>query len=305
MDIALSGNVVLFGAIFLVLLIAAVILYLQFSFKKKAEGGLSLKHAKAGKHSIELDGRTKYPEVDSFRLSGTFFNLGIAVALGLTVLAFGWTQYEKKVEASDNFILIEEDIEVEPPRTAEPPPPPPPPPPPVIEEVPEELIEEEDQPEFVDQSVEAEEEVVRAPEPVKQAAPPPPPPPPPPKDDDEIFVVVEDMPLFPGCESEPDKDARKKCSDKKVFEFVGKNLKYPVIARENGVEGTAVVQFVVDRDGSVKDASVLRDIGAGCGEEAVRVVNLMNQQGIKWTPGKQRGRPVKVQFRLPVRFKLQ
>ena len=82
MDIALSGNVVLFGAIFLVLLIAAVILYLQFS---------SLKHAKAGKHSIELDGRTKYPEVDSFRLSGTFFNLGIAVALGLTVLAFGWT----------------------------------------------------------------------------------------------------------------------------------------------------------------------------------------------------------------------
>ena len=77
------------------------------------------------------------------------------------------------------------------------------------------------------------------------------------------------------------------------------------IARENGIEGTAVVQFVVDRDGTVKDVSVLKEIGGGCGEEASRVVNTMNESGIKWTPGRQRGRPVKVQFRLPVRFKLQ
>ncbi|MEY3322090.1 MAG: outer membrane protein TonB, partial [Bacteroidota bacterium] len=119
------------------------------------------------------------------------------------------------------------------------------------------------------------------------------------------FMVVEDMPLFPGCDTEKTKEDKKKCSDRKVFEFVFKNLKYPVIARENGIEGTAVIQFVVDKDGAVKDVSVLKDIGGGCGEEASRVVNTMNESGIKWTPGRQRGRPVKVQFRLPVRFKLQ
>lgn len=118
-------------------------------------------------------------------------------------------------------------------------------------------------------------------------------------------MVVEDMPLFPGCESEPDKAAKKKCSDRKVFEFIGKNLKYPAIARENGVEGTVVVQFVVERDGRIANAELLRDIGAGCGEEAIRVVNQMNSQGVTWTPGRQRGRPVKVQFRLPIRFRLQ
>lgn len=118
-------------------------------------------------------------------------------------------------------------------------------------------------------------------------------------------MVVEDMPLFPGCEDEPDKAAKKRCSDRKVFEYVGKNLRYPAIARENGVEGTVVVQFVVETDGTVADVSLLRDLGAGTGEEAVRVVESMNGNGIKWTPGRQRGRPVKVQFRLPIRFRLQ
>ena len=66
-----------------------------------------------------------------------------------------------------------------------------------------------------------------------------------------------------------------------------------------------VVQFVVNTDGTVTDVSVVRDIGAGCGEEAVRIVNLMNSMNDKWTPGKQRGRPVRVMFTLPIRFKLQ
>ena len=91
-----------------------------------------------------------------------------------------------------------------------------------------------------------------------------------PKEDEEIFMVGEDMPLFPGCDTEKTKEDKKKCSDRKVFEFVFKNLKYPVIARENGIEGTAVVQFVVDRDGTVKDVSVLKEIGGGCGEEEER-----------------------------------
>lgn len=113
------------------------------------------------------------------------------------------------------------------------------------------------------------------------------------------------MPRFPGCEDEATKEAKKACADKKMLEYIYKNIKYPAIARENGVEGMVVVQFVVEKDGTVTDAKVVRDIGAQCGQEALRVVNLMNDQGIRWTPGKQRGRPVRVQFNLPVRFKLE
>lgn len=148
---------------------------------------------------------------------------------------------------------------------------------------------------------------VEAPKAIENKPAPPPPPPPPPKEEDvqEIFKVVEEMPRFPGCENEPTVEARKTCADKKMLEFIYKNIKYPAIARENGVEGTAVITFVVEKDGTVSDARVVRDIGAQCGQEALRVVNLMNSQNIKWTPGKQRGRPVRVQFNLPVRFKLE
>ncbi|MGB3548634.1 MAG: energy transducer TonB [Saprospiraceae bacterium] len=90
-----------------------------------------------------------------------------------------------------------------------------------------------------------------------------------------------------------------------MLEYIYKNIKYPAIARENGVEGTAVVTFVVEKDGTVSDARVVRDPGAQTGDEALRVVKLMNTEKIKWTPGKQRGRPVRVQFNLPVKFKLE
>ena len=95
------------------------------------------------------------------------------------------------------------------------------------------------------------------------------------------------------------------CAQKKMLEFVYKNIKYPAIARENGIQGRVVIQFVVEKDGSVTDARVVRDIGAGCGAEGLRVVNSMNRMPQKWTPGKQRGKPVRVQFTLPVSFKLE
>lgn len=113
------------------------------------------------------------------------------------------------------------------------------------------------------------------------------------------------MPRFPGCENESTTEAKKACADKKMLEFVYQNIKYPAIARENGIEGTVVVTFVVEKDGKVTDARIVRDIGGQCGQEALRVVQLMNDKSIVWTPGKQRGRPVRVQFNLPVRFKLE
>ena len=136
----------------------------------------------------------------------------------------------------------------------------------------------------------------------EKAAPAPQPAPAPETSSDanEIFMVVEEMPVFSGCETIADPDEKKKCSDRKVFEFIAQNLRYPVIARENGVEGNVVVEFIIDKTGAVTKAKILKDVGAGCGEEALRVVGLMP----KWMPGVQRGRQVSVALRLPVKFKI-
>ncbi len=304
-DISIAGIPLAIALVVIAVLVLGLIFFFRNRFGSQDPGALAQSAAGREKKS-PLDGRSKYPEVDAFGLSGTFFNVGLLVALGITILAFSWTQYEKVVDLTGFMEDLEEEIEVEPPRTAEPPPPPPPPPPPVIEEVPEEEIEEETE-DFVDHSIEEKEEIAPPPPPevVKEVAPPPPPPPPPEPEVEEIFTVVEEMPRFPGCEGESDKKARKDCSDRALLTFVQGNIKYPPIARENGVEGVTVIKFYVDKDGSVKAPELLKDIGAGCGKEAMRVVNLMNKEGIKWIPGKQRGKPVKVYFNLPVRFKLQ
>ena len=172
LDIAITGQTLVLAIAAIFALIIGVILVMRSVISSRAKSDLTQAHE--GKSSKSpLENRNKYNEVDTFKWSGTFLNLGLALAVGLTVLAFSWTTYDEKVVIPEDALEIPEDIEIEPPRTAEPPPPPPPPPPPVIEEVPEEEIEEEDEPEFVDQTVE-EETVVEAPEPIKEAPPPPP-----------------------------------------------------------------------------------------------------------------------------------
>ncbi|MCG8332117.1 MAG: energy transducer TonB [Chitinophagales bacterium] len=119
----------------------------------------------------------------------------------------------------------------------------------------------------------------------------------------EIFKVVEEMPRFPGCETEPPAK-RKKCADKLMQKYIEENVVYPVGNKNSKNEVTAVVQFIVKKDGSLEDIRVVRDPGLGTGEAAERVVHKMKEDGIIWIPGKQRGRPVNVMFNLPVRFKL-
>jgi protein TonB len=249
--------------------------------------------------------RTKYPEVDVFRFSSTITLAGLAASLFLILVLISWTTYDEQVEFESFDIEIDADVVVEPPRTAEPPPPPPPPPPPVIEEVPDEMIMEEEDVEFMDQSIEAE-SVVDLPPPVETVETVAAPPPPPPEEDvDEIFKIVEQMPRFPGCESTGGTAEEKKaCATQKLYRFIYDNIKYPTLARETGIQGSVVVSFVVNKDGSVEQITVLRDPGAGCGAEAERVVKLMNDKNIKWMPGKQRGKPVRVQFILPIKFAL-
>lgn len=250
-----------------------------------------------------ITARTKYPELDVFNISGSLRIYGVMVALAMMIFAFSWTSYKEKIDASSMFASMDDVIEMETPRTAEPPPPPPPPPPTVMQIMATDMPDVETRV-FEDQSV-SEETSIEAPVFVKRetAAAPPPPPPPPPKEEapKEIFKVVEDAPTFPGCEDVADKQERQRCAEGKLLEFIYAKIEYPAIARDNGVSGMVYVRFVVEPDGSITNTEVVRDVGGGCGTEAARVVNLMP----KWNPGKQRGVPVRVMFTLPVKFDLK
>ncbi|MBI1227937.1 MAG: TonB family protein [Bacteroidetes bacterium] len=129
-------------------------------------------------------------------------------------------------------------------------------------------------------------------------------PPLPPEEDikeEPWILIAEEMPRFPGCEDmDLSKSERTECATNRLLKFIYENIRYPDIARQNGIEGTVYIKFVVEKDGSISNANIVRDIGGGCGQEAMRVVGKMP----KWQPGKQRGRAVRVQFNLPVKFKL-
>ena len=107
-------------------------------------------------------------------------------------------------------------------------------------------------------------------------------------DENDIFEVVEQNPSFPGGDAE-------------LMKWLQKNLKYPPIAQENGIQGKVYIQFVVNKDGSIVDPKIIRSADTSLDKEAMRVVQAMP----KWTPGKQRGKAVRVRFTLPITFRLQ
>ena len=106
-------------------------------------------------------------------------------------------------------------------------------------------------------------------------------------DSDEVFVFVEDQPVFPG-------------GDEARIKYLQENIKYPKLAKESGIQGTVYVTFVVEKDGSITNVKVLRGVGGGCDEESVRVIKKMPT----WKPGMQRGKAVRVQFNMPIRYVL-
>lgn len=111
------------------------------------------------------------------------------------------------------------------------------------------------------------------------------------KPDDREYNMGEGLqkpPTFPGGEQD-------------LLRYLAENIKYPALARENNIQGTVALSFVVNKDGSVSDVSIVKEIGGGCGKEAMRVVQSMP----RWSPGEANGYPVKVRFTLPVRFRLQ
>lgn len=127
---------------------------------------------------------------------------------------------------------------------------------------------------------------------------------PPIEEDDIPHRRAEYMPSYPGCNGSTEAE-RRSCTERALLQYVSKHLKYPTIARVNNVTGTVVVQFVIDRQGTMKDIKILRDIGAGCGKAANKIVQKLADTGGDWQPGRQRGRAVSVIYTLPVRFQLE
>ena len=130
------------------------------------------------------------------------------------------------------------------------------------------------------------------------------------QEDTTIYKVTEIQPRFPGCEGlDTTLVVINECSQASLLSFVNSNINYPLEARQNGNEGMVVTTFVVEKDGFISNPKVLKDIGGGCGEEALRVLKGMNEAltnaRVKWTPGQKEGKGVRAQYTLPVRFRLQ
>ena len=213
--------------------------------------------------SDNADLRSKYP---------LFVQIGLILALVVLIGAF---RVNFTPESDFQIVEVQQEIvqmeEIQQTKQIEKPPPPPKPPVPI--EVPDdEVLEDEDL--DLDVSLELDEEIVNLPPPPAEEEE---------EEEPEIFMIVEDMPeLIGGLGS------------------IQKKIKYPEIAKKAGVEGRVFVQFVVNVDGSVEDPVVVRGIGAGCDEEAVRAVAQA-----KFKPGRQRGKAVPVKMSLPITFKLK
>lgn len=218
----------------------------------------------------------KNPEVDLEKRKSSFMWMGMLFALALVLVAFEWKIFEKRDtgEADLDLDMIEE--EIVPQSIQKPPPPPPPPAPTTVIEIVDDEEEIEDELEIEDLEVDQDTEIEIIEDVEEEVV------------EEEVFTIVEEMPSFPGGEA-------------KMFEYLGKNIKYPQIAKEAGISGVVYVNFVVGPEGDISDVKVLRGIGGGCDEEAVRVVENMPN----WKPGKQRGKPVKVSYNLPIRFSLK
>ncbi len=118
------------------------------------------------------------------------------------------------------------------------------------------------------------------------------------EESDEIFSIVEERPQFPGCDHLPTRAEQEQCAEQLMLDFIYDQLQYPALAKENAVNGMVVVSFTVGKTGELQDFNLRRDIGSGCGDEAIRVLQSMPN----WRPGKQNGKFVPVQYNIPIRF---
>lgn len=226
----------------------------------------------------------KSPKANLENKKTLYREIGLIAALALVLLVFEWSSTDKEVSslAANTTVITDEE---QAPITQETPPPPP-------EQIKEPVMTEELQ--IVENDVKVETDFISTDDsdqkieikpyveakPVEEEV----------EVEEEIpFAIVEDKPMFQG------KDANE------FTKWVYNNIEYPEIAKENGIQGRVTVQFTIDKDGSVKDVKVLRGVDSSLDKEAVRVI----QKSPKWSPGKQRNKPVKVKYTFPIIFQLR
>jgi periplasmic protein TonB len=223
--------------------------------------------------------KSKKADLESKR--GIFLQVGLVVVLGLILFAFEWSSkpnMDSSLGELADMDLEEEIIPITRQQDVKPPPPPPPPKVAEVLNIVEDDVEIED--ELIIEDAEADQnmeiEIVEFEEEEEVA-------------EEEVFFIVEDMPSFDGKGQDGFRS------------YIAQNLRYPEIAAENGISGKVYVQFAVNSKGAVVDAVVVRGVDPALDKEAVRVV----MSSPSWAPGKQRGKPVKVQFTFPINFVLQ
>ena len=211
----------------------------------------------------------KDPKISLENKKGMFFQIGLAVTLIAVLISFEWKSYDKSNYNLGDLNLYDMEEEIIPITRQEVKPPPPPPPPPEIIEIVEDEVEIENEVEIEETDTD-EDEIVEIEE-----------------DDEEFFMVVENMPEFPG-------------GDLGLMKFIQKNVRYPAIAKEYNITGKVYVSFIVDKLGSVTNVKIVRGVDKNLDAEALRVVSLLP----KYKPGKQRGKAVRVMFTIPINFTL-
>ena len=292
----INAIAVLFGGLLLVLSIAFLIMKSQ-STEKIIQ--LNVKAGEDDKKYIR-----KYKQADVGRFTSVFLFTGLAISILSSIYAFDLKVLEPEMVDLSTRVLDEDDFEIEPPtlknepekekvipKIKEPKPEVELEKDPVLELVDDAVLLEKDEPKIQDKTIDTDQKVsekvveevlidlnklLEETEEEKEE-----------ETESPVFVIVEEQPSFEGGEVE-------------MLKFIYKNIKYPTIAKDRNIEGKCFINFVIEKDGSISNAKIVRDIGGGCCEEALRVVNKMP----KWSPGKQRGKAVRVSFNLPVDYRL-
>ena len=229
----------------------------------------------------------KNPKVDLNKNSSLYFAIGLALVLFIIWRGIEWKSYDKSAYLYESLNVVDEDDE-EIPITEQiktPPPPPPPPAPEVIEVV----EDEEEIEETVIESTETDQEEIVEVEVLEEEF----------EDVDVPFAIIEDVPIYPGCENVP-KSKRRDCFQEQINKHIRRNFRYPEIAQEMGIQGRVFVSFIISKDGTISNIRK-RGPDKNLEREAERIISKLP----KMTPGKQRGRAVRVPFSIPITFRLQ
>jgi periplasmic protein TonB len=221
----------------------------------------------------------KNPKVDLRRYSGLFLQIGFVVSLGVVLAAFNYTVHEKNTKGfgqDQDMVAEEEIIPITRQQEIQPPPPPEAPRAAEIINIVEDDVDVDDDMEIQETEADQQTQVAIVEFQEEEEV-----------EEQQVFFIVENMPIFPG-------------GDLELRKYINQNVVYPEIAKENGIQGKVFVQFVVNQKGEVEQVKIARGIDPSLDKEAIRVIQSLP----KWTPGSQRGKPVKVSYTVPINFQL-